>query len=94
MTQKKKNLMGRHSLSCNFAGSWLVFGFLKNAVQPRLTFYLMSSNRHKTTMCYVCGKVMRGDKSKKHGWMSNIAPSGNGCQESGSLTIDEILKMK
>ena len=36
MTQKKKNLMGRHSLSCNLAGSWLIFGFLKNAVQPVL----------------------------------------------------------
>ena len=26
----------------------------------------MSSNRHKTTMCNLCGKVMRGDNLKKH----------------------------
>ena len=40
MTQKTKNSMGRHSLLHNFAGSWLIFGFLKNAVRPRLMFYL------------------------------------------------------
>ena len=32
--------MGHHAFSCNFAGSLLIFRFLKNAVQPRLTFCL------------------------------------------------------
>ena len=46
---KKKTLMGRHSISCNFAGSWLIFGFLKNAVQPRLMFYLRPLPNGKDT---------------------------------------------
>ena len=38
MTQKKKTLMGRHSLSWNFAWSWLIFEFWKMEAYPVLHF--------------------------------------------------------
>ena len=54
----------------------------------------MSINRHTTTMCNVCGKVMQDEnlkkkhKSKKHGEISQIVLNVDRSQQSDNLTVD------
>ena len=53
----------------------------------------MSSNRHKTTMCNVCRKVMRDDnlkkhKSKKHSNLDASLHHGEVRQPIADLVID------
>ena len=53
----------------------------------------MSSNRHKTVMCSVCGKVMRSDTlqrhmSTKHGNSESVAQRGDGHQSQRQATFE------
>ena len=56
----------------------------------------MSSNRHKTTMCNICGKVMwnhnlKKHKSKKHSKFDTSLHLGEVHQPIADLIIDNQL---
>ena len=59
----------------------------------------MSSNRNKTTMCGVCGKVMRDDTIKrhmstKHGNVESDAQRGEAPQPQRQVTFETDARVE